>query len=156
MEESDNEAGESSESSESSSSSESSNDDADSDDEPVGAGCQNSPKQSTFTCNVGDFVAMQSDGGEDTVILFVGKVVAKTQRKLTVHYMNTTTDDYGGCWEFCDDPETPKTPWILKIKPDIIVGNVYWGICSCENNCEFHMTDAQWDRLQILLDSSTI
>ena len=107
-----------SESSELSSSDDSSSDEADSDDEPLSVVAQTgADRRPTF--EVGDFVAMQSDGGDGTAVLFVGKVLAKKQRKITVHYMDATTKDFGGCWGFCDDPESGEShePWTCSNQP---------------------------------------
>ena len=144
-----------SESSELSSSDDSSSDEADSDDEPLSVVAQTgADRRPTF--EVGDFVAMQSDGGDGTAVLFVGKVLAKKQRKITVHYMDATTKDFGGCWGFCDDPESGEShePWTCSINPNIVIGNVKW--VTCGQQCGYHMTDGQWDELQVLFEKSSL
>ena len=97
---------------------------------------------------------MQSQEADDSVVVFVGKVLGKKRNKLLVQYMENSSPDFGGCWEFSENEDAPTEPWTVEINRNIVLGNVNWLPCPNQDACRFHMTDAQWDKLQGLLEAS--
>ena len=77
-------------------------------------------------------------------------------RNALVQYMENSSPDFGGCWEFSENEDAPTEPWTVEINRNIVLGNVKWLPCPNKDACCFHMTDAQWDKLQRLLETSSV